>query len=164
MAILNESISFEHAELKVRRAFLRNPEKIRVDPPTRLYRWTNPSSFDNSHISPWWSFVESTPLPSGKVADGFLVSEQRAARIGRSHQNFARARAAISDQFRNTMAELLMVKVMQSVWGFAGQASGQPEFADSDVEVRHVFLIGGAYQLWVPNLTLQHVTQIPFGV
>jgi len=164
VANLNERLSFEHAELKVRRAFLRTPERIRLDPPTRLYRWTNPSSFDGSHIATWWSFVESTRLTSGKVADGFLVSEERAARIGRSHQKFARARVAISDQFGNTMAELLMVKVVQPVWGFAGQASGQREFADSDVEVRHVFLIGGAYQLWIPNLTLRHVIQIPFRV
>ena len=164
MAVLNESLSFERAELKVRRAFLRSPEKIRLDPPARLYRWANPSSFDGLHIAAWWSFVESTPLPSGKVAEGFLVSEERATRIGRSHQKFARARVAISDQFGNTMAELLMVKVVQPVWGFAGQASGQREFADSDVEVRHVFLIGGAYQLWIPNLTLRHVIQIPFRV
>jgi hypothetical protein len=61
------------------------------------------------------------------LAENFLVSEERAAWLGKSHRNFARARA-ISDQFGNKMAHLLLLQITQPVWGFAGQASGQREF------------------------------------
>ena len=39
--------------------------------------------------------------------------------------------------------------------------AGQPEFAKEHVGLRHVFLIGGAWQVWIPNLTERHVTALP---
>ena len=158
---LNENLRFEDVDPTVKRAFLRTPDRVLVAPGVRLYKWTNRPLTDGSRITPWWSFVESTRLPSGMLAEGFRVSEERAARLGKSHRNFARARAAISDQFGNTMAHLLLVQITQPVWGFAGQASGQREFADDRPELQHVFLIGGAHQVWLPNLEPRHVTQIP---
>ena len=89
------------------------------------------------------------------------MAEERAARLGKPHREFARARAAISDQFDNSMSDLLVVTLHEAVWGFAGQASGQPEFRDDQVELRHVILIGGAWQVWIPNLTSRHVTALP---
>ncbi len=159
--VLNENLGFEGVDLTVKRAFLRTPDKLLIWPSIRLYKWTNRSLVDGSRITPWWSFVESTRLPSGLVADGFRLTEERAARLGRSHRELARTRSAISDQFGNSMTRLLVVQVNQPVWGFAGQASGQPEFADDRPEFQHVFLIGGACQLWVPNLTPMHVTLVP---
>lgn len=159
--ILNESLRFDDVDPTVKRAFLRTPDKVLVAPGVRLYKWTNRPLIDGSRITPWWSFVESTRLPSGIVAEGFRVSEERAARLGKSHRDFARARAAISGQFGNTMAHMLLVEINQPVWGLAGLASGQREFADAEVELQHVYLIGGAHQVWVPNLTSQYVRKIP---
>ena len=95
------------------------------------------------------------------VADGFRTSEERAARLGKSHREFARARAAVSEQFGNTMKNLLVIQINVQVWAFAGQASGQREFADDQVDLKHVYLIGGAHQVWVPNLEPYHVTSMP---
>jgi hypothetical protein len=159
--ILNESLRFADVDPTVKRAFLCPPDKMLIAPRVRLYKWTSRPLTDGSRITPWWSIVESTRLPSGMMAEGFLVAEERAARLGKSHRTFARARAAISDQFGNTMANLLLIEINQPVWGFAGQASGQREFADDRPDLRHVFLIGGANQVWVPNLTLEHVTPVP---
>ena len=159
--ILNEDLQFASVEPTVKRAFLRVPEKMLLTPHIRLCKWTSRPLSDGTRVTPWWSFVESTQLPSGVVADGFRVSEERAARLGRSHREFARSRAAISDQFGNKMTKLLVVQISLPVWGFAGQASGQREFADNQPGLRHVFLIGGAYQIWIPNLSLIHVTAIP---
>lgn len=159
--ILNEDLRFDGVHPTVKRAFLRTPEKMLLTGGVRLYKWTDRRLNDGPGITPWWSFVERTRLPSGAVADGFRVSEERAARLGRSHREFARARAAISDQFANTMSNLLMVQMRLPAWGFAGQASGQREFADDQPELGHVFLIGGAYQVWVPNLTRGYVDQMP---
>jgi hypothetical protein len=161
--ILNEDLRFADIDASVKRAFLRVPEKIFLAPHVRLYKWTNRALSDGVRITPWWSFVESTRFPSGGIADGFRVSEERARRLGRSHREFARSRAAISDQFANTMVNLLVIQLSLPVWGFAGQASAQREFADDRADLGHVFLIGGAHQVWVPGLTLGHVAAVPFA-
>lgn len=158
---LNESLRFEDADGTVKRAFLRPPEKIKISARKQLYKWTNRPLIGGWGITPWWSFVESTRLPSGALAEGFRVAEERALRLGKPHREFARARAAISDQFNNSMSDLLVIVLNEPVWGFAGQASGQPEFKDEQVDLRNVILIGGAWQVWVPNLTLKHVTALP---
>jgi hypothetical protein len=159
--ILNEGIRFESVDATVKRAFLRPPEKLLLATRTHLYKWTDSPLNQGGHISPWWSFVETTQLPSGVVADGFRVLEERANRIGRTHREFSRSRAAISGQFDNRLSKLLLIELSVQVWGFAGQASGQPEFARNQPELADVFLIGGAYQVWVPGLTPIHVKSIP---
>jgi hypothetical protein len=159
--ILNEGLRFESIDATVKRAFLRPAEKLLLSPRTRLYKWTDAPLNQGGRISPWWSFVETTPLPSGIVADGYRVSEERAKRIGRTHRQFARSRAAISGQFNNRLSNLLVIELSVPVWGFAGQASGQPEFARDQPELANVFLIGGAYQVWVPGLTPMYVKSIP---
>jgi hypothetical protein len=153
---LNDSLRFEDADRSVREAFTRTPEKIRLPLGTRLCKWTTPALVDAYRLSPWWSFVESTRLPSGALAEGFRVSEERAKRLGRSHRDFARVRAAVSEQFGNPMTHLLVISLNEAVWGFVGQAGGQREFKDERVDLRNVLLIGGAWQVWVPNLTRQH--------
>jgi hypothetical protein len=159
--ILNADFRFENASANVKRAFLRPPEKLLLAARKKLYRWTdNPLIDDEREISPWWSFVETTQLPRGAIADGFWVSEERAKRIGRTHREFARSRVAISKEFNNRLTNLLLIELCESVWGFAGQASGQPEFARNQPELANVFLIGGAYQVWVPNLTQRYAKSI----
>jgi hypothetical protein len=80
--------------------------------------------------------------------------------LGKSHHEFARARAAVSGQFRNTMKNLLVIRLNTQIWGFAGQASSQREFVDDQTDLQHVYLIGGAHQVWVPNLTPTPVTAL----
>ena len=109
-------------------------------------------------ITPWWSFVEQTRLPSGIVADGLRRSEELANRLGSSARNYQRVRAAVSDNFKNSMRHLLIVELINDVCGFVGKVMGQPEFADT--KLNHVYLIGGSCQLWIPNLTLSHVRQV----
>jgi hypothetical protein len=150
---LNETIDPDRIDAVVRRAFLRQPEKVLLKAFTRLYRWSSRPLVGANGISSWWSFFDSRRLPSGMLVDGFRVSEERAQRIGKTHRDFARARVAISGQFGNTMTNLIVVQLTRDVWGLAGQAAGQPEFAKERVDLQHVFLIGGAHQVWIPNLT-----------
>ena len=159
--ILNEDLRFESVGSSVKRAFVRVPEKIRLAPGQQFYKWTSNPLLGGRGITPWWSFVESTRLPSGVIAEGFQVAEQRAARLGKTPRDFARARAAVSGQFGNSMSDLLVVSLNLSAWGFVGQASGQREFADDRADLRHVFLIGGAWQVWIPNLESRHLSVVP---
>ena len=87
------------------------------------------------------------------MADAFRTSEERVARLGKSHREFARALPAGSEQFCNTMKNMLVIQLKTQIWGFAGQASGQREYAEDQTDLQHVYLIGGAHQVWVPNLT-----------
>jgi hypothetical protein len=159
--ILNEGFRFESVDASVKRAFLRPPEKLLLAARAHLYKWTDNPLVQGDRVSPWWSFVETTQLPSGAMADGFRVSEERAKRIGRTNREFARSRAAISGEFNNRLSKLVVIELSMAVWGFAGQASGQPEFAKDQPELRNVYLIGGAYQVWIPGLTPVHVKSIP---
>jgi hypothetical protein len=158
---LNQDLDPNRLEDTVRRAFLRTPEKVLLKAGERLYRWSGRPLQDGGRISPWWSFVESRRLPSGVVADGFRVSEERARRIGSSHRQFAQRRAAISEEFGNAMTNLIVAQLINDAWALAGQASGQPEFAKERRELQHVFLIGGACQVWIPNLSARDVQQLP---
>jgi len=158
---LNDNLDPDRIDATVRRAFLRRPEKLLLRSSKRLYRWSNRPLLGANGIAPWWSFVDSMRLPSGMIVDGFRVSEERAQRIGRTHRDFARARAAISGEFGNTMTNLFVVQLTKDVWGLAGQASGQPEFAKERTDLQNVFLIGGAHQVWVPNLTATDVQVLP---
>jgi hypothetical protein len=159
---LNQDVRFQDSEPDVKRAFLHAPEKIHLRQGHQLYKWTErPLIGRDGRITAWWSFVESTRLPSGMTAEGFRVSEERAARLGRSHRDYAKVRAAISGEFRNSMTDLLVVRLNEPVWGFADQASGQPEFAKKHVDLQHVFLIGGAWQVWIPNLEAGHLSALP---
>jgi hypothetical protein len=118
--ILNEDLRFDAVDASVKRAFLRPPEKLLLSARTHLYKWTDGPLDQGGRVSPWWSFVETTQLPSGVVADGFRVSEERARRIGRTHRELARARAAISGEFKNRLSNLLVIELAVPVWGFAG--------------------------------------------
>jgi hypothetical protein len=93
---LNETLRFEDVDSAVKRAFLRTPERVLLSSGTGLYKWTDRPLVNANRISPWWSFLESRLLPSGTMAEGFRVSEERAARLKRPHREFTRARAAIS--------------------------------------------------------------------
>jgi hypothetical protein len=159
--ILNEGLRFADVDGTVKRAFLGVPDRILLLPAVRLYKWSSHPLLGGAGITPWWFFVKTTRLPSGLVAEGFRTSEERATRIGKSHRDFARARAAVSGQFRNTMQNLLVIQMKVQAWGFAGQASGQREFADEETDLQHVYLIGGAYQVWIPNLTPQDIRALP---
>jgi hypothetical protein len=118
---LNENLDTETIDPTVRRAFLYRPEKLLLKPPIRIYRWSSRRLSAAQGISPWWSFFESIRLPSGALVDGFRVSEERARRVGRTHREFARARAAISAGFGNTMTELIVVQLLKEVWGLAAR-------------------------------------------
>jgi hypothetical protein len=159
---LNHDLEVDRVEPATRRAFLGRPEKMLLKPGVGLYRWSRRPITNAGPVSPWWSFVESTRLPSGALAEGFRVSHERAQRIGSTHRDFAQRRAAISQEFGNTMTNLLFRRLITDAWCLAGQASGQPEFARDRRDLQNVFLIGGAWQVWIPNLDVgRHLQEIP---
>ena len=90
--------------------------------------------------------------------EGFRDSETAAHRLGVSHRRYQGVRAAVSEKFNNKMANLLLIELMNGVWGFGGVTRGQAEFKNP--KLANVYLIGGKGQLWIPNLTAADVREI----
>jgi hypothetical protein len=155
---LNAQIEFYSVPQQVKGAFLGVPEKLLLRQGERLYKYTDQTSLPPEKITPWWSFVESRRLRSGLQADGLLRTKELAGRLDRSHRDYQQVRAAISERFNNSMRNLIFAELRVPVWAFAGRASGQPEFKSAALS--NVFLIGGAAQVWIPNLTIAQIHQV----
>jgi hypothetical protein len=156
---INEKLAFSDATTDAKEAFLGIPDKVFLPPATKLYKWTDYELVGPKGITPWWCYVKRTTLPGGLVAEGFRDSETAARRIGSNHRTYQQIRTAVSERFDNNLNNLLLIELKIGVWGFAGRASGQPEFKNPSLA--NVYLIGGKCQLWIPNLTPSHVRQIP---
>jgi len=157
--VLNEKLEFSSVSSEVKTAFLGVPAKILLSTGTRLYKWTDYPLSGRVGITPWWCFVERRTLPNGKVAEGFRNSETAAGRLGVSHRDYQKVRAAVGEKFNNKMENLQIVELTTAAWGFAGVTRGQPEFKDP--KLANVYFIGGKGQLWLPNLTSGNVREIP---
>lgn len=156
---LNDNLAFSTAPTDVRSSFIGTPDKVLLRRGTKLYKWTDHDLVGPRGITPWWSYVEQTALPSGFVAEGFRTSEIRARRLGVAHRQYQKVRSAVSETFNNNLRNLLLIELLDYICGFAGRTSGQPEFKDP--ALANVFLIGGKGQLWIPNLTSRHIRPIP---
>ncbi len=56
----------------------------------------------------------------------------------------------MSERFDNNLEHLVIATVNVMVWAFWGTVSGLRDFKDPRLD--HVFLVGGAHQLYIPNL------------
>ena len=56
------------------------------------------------------------------------------------------------------MSGLLIATLQAPAWGFVGGVRHQP--VDSSPEFKNVVHIGGAIQLWIPNLTPIHIRKV----
>lgn len=119
-----------------------------------LYKYTAyPLIKRDGGVTEFWSSVE----PIVPADPGFKGQEQRAGVLNASPTNLARARSAVTQQW-NPMTNLLKAKLVSQVYAFVGQCSGQV----IDEEARHAntFFIGGAWQLWIPNLSASTIVKV----
>lgn len=159
---LNANLTFDLAtatQPDLRRAFLghKAETKERLLPGSKLYKWTQHPLVGPKGITPWWSFLEDRTLANGSRVEGLAKLQEYAQRLSATDSRYHRTRLAVTKQW-NQMNRPLVIQLLKPVWGFAGKASGQLE----DQTVSNVYLIGGAYQIWIPNLTLAHLQQVHF--
>lgn len=157
MAYLNETKDFTTlANLDVRKAFLAGPEsKELLRAHTKLYKWTQHPLIGPHGITAWWSLVDSLKLKTGTTVPGLESLHEWGSNLGVHEREYARVRSAVTQQW-NTMSKPLFIELTQPVWAWIGKVSGQKK----DKNDPKVFFIGGNYQVWLPNLTAQHVKQI----
>jgi hypothetical protein len=150
--ILNDTIRFEMAPENVRKAFRRQQAtKKLLHSGHQLYKFTGYSLFrPDGSVTPFWFSV--SPITPGDT--GLAGLQERSVVLTSEASTTARARGAVTRQW-NPMTGLLRARLVAPVYGFIGQCSGQP----IDEAPSNVFFIGGAWQLWIPNLTAQTITQ-----
>jgi hypothetical protein len=144
------------ADANTKGAFLGgHPEAVEWLPPaTKLFKWTQ-SITNQKGISPSWQFLEARRLGNGVVAPGVRELQEYAARLGVHDRDYARVRAAVTEQW-NKMTNAVAIELVNGAWGYIGKASGQLQ----DNLVPGVFLIGGEYQVWIPGLTANDIRRI----
>lgn len=152
--ILNDTIRFEMAPQKVGKAFRRQQAtKKSLQLGHELYKFTAYPLFrPDASVTPFWFSV--SPIAPGDT--GLAGLQQRSVVLSSEGSVTARARGAVTRQW-NPMTGLLGARLVAPAYGFIGQCSGQP--IDEAPWLSNVFFIGGAWQLWIPNLTAQTITQ-----
>jgi hypothetical protein len=144
------------ADANTRRAFLHgHPEVIQfLEPGTKLFKWTQSVTTPRG-VSPWWQFLQSRPLGNGATAPGIRELQEYAARLGVHDRDYARVRAAVTEQW-NKMTNAVAIELVKGAWGYIGKASGQLK----DNSMPGVYFIGGEYQVWVPGLVANDIRTI----
>jgi len=149
LSIPNEDLRFDEAPSAVRQAFRGRVEKRLLLPGQQLYKFTQATiSGRLGTVTPWWSSVE----PMSADDPGLQGVLERAERLGVLPEEFVRARAAVTRQW-NTLKNLVRVELQGAIYGFFGQCSAQHADDGSDPDWDNVVFIGGAWQLWIPNLS-----------
>jgi hypothetical protein len=149
--MLNEDLQLTALPADVRRAFVGKIQRQPLPAGHELYKFTHHPLFKpDGTVTPWWSSVE--PLtPEDPGLEGTL---KRAADLGVAAAEFVRARTAVTRQW-NRMSGLLVVRLLVTVVGFAGRCANQQ--MDDAPEFANVVFIGGAWQLYIPNLTQREI-------
>lgn len=145
--LLNEELNWCDVTASVKNAFLGTPRKLPLLAGRELYKFTQHPLYSEVGVTPWWSAVVPV-LPGDTGLDQLL---KRAEHSGNTGSELSRARNAVSHAWKNTMSGLLRAKLTSTVFGFAGRVAHQPY--DDDPAKKNVFFIGGAIQLWIPNLS-----------
>lgn len=156
----NHGLSFHELPEGVQSAFLGTPEKRPLPAGFQLYKFTERSPFDGpagGFVSPWWSSVE----PLGPSDPGFEGMLRRATASRSDPEEYARARAAVKLDW-NDMSMLVRIRLLLPAFGFVGRCRHQrlsDEIDAASGRLRHenVYLIGGAWQIYLPNLTTSDV-------
>ena len=136
--------------------------RVLVKSGTVLCKLTEHGLVFNGAITPWWNYFHAATitLPNGTVASvpGFSVAQAQAKQLGATDEQFGRARSAVTNQW-NKMTNLLKAKLNVDAYGWFGQNSGMP-LDEAVPDPRKVMLIGGAFQVYIPNLKAGMMTQI----
>lgn len=141
--ILNAALQFSDLSMEQQQSFRAASavQKRLLPAGTRLRKLVGRAGGFNP-ASAYWMLEE----------DWKLHVEQRRP-PGATKESMVKARLAVSNDFQPDLGRSLHARLLRSVWGFHGQARPQP-MRQTDPTV---VLIGGAPQVVIPNLTLEHI-------
>jgi hypothetical protein len=156
MSILNEALTTDSLSPDVLRTFIGGKlTKQQLNASTLMYKFTDaPLVQSSGRVSPWWSSVE--PIAPGDTGLAGLI--ERAKALSVLPADFARARSAVTKQW-NSMSNLLVVRLQIPAYGFVGRCSSQ-QLDNESPALKNVVFIGGAWQIFLPNLATHHVVRL----
>lgn len=174
---LNQGLAFQQLTPTEQGSFCLRPAPVLVQLPkgTQLYKWTeyglfNPAGFASPYWSPW-----AAMNVGGMRVPGFSELRKRYRNTGGSvgrPQEFMRVRSAVTDYW-NSMTSITKAELLEPVWGFVGVCAPKPPTKHDEriynlkpaerAAIPHtadVLLIGGAYQLVLPNMRADHIFKL----
>ncbi len=174
MAILNETLAFSQQPAGVQAAFTgKSARRILLPAQAELYKFTGYGVLPHragSNYSPWWASVQPISGSSDAGLDGHIAA---ATRSGQSMLAYARETFAVMLGWNSlgitqlAMAKIVRIKLRQPVYGFGGICQRMRETVPSKRVVGTLspnqsplnppIFMGGAYQLYIPNLTAAYV-------
>lgn len=156
----------------VKNAFLADDKEgghaqpVKVPAGTALYKFTQSANHEQNglkdpkygSITPWWSPTE----PFGKFDVGLKgVLNFAKTMCGVTATEYVRLIAAVNPDWGNALDMILQATLRTDVYGIWGQAANQAKGGakdtDLDNEVIQIKLVGRIYQLWIPDLTGDHI-------
>ncbi|MBX3409370.1 MAG: hypothetical protein KF859_05740 [Phycisphaeraceae bacterium] len=147
-------------------------QKVRIEQGTELFKFTDGVNkisgeglvhglFTGGAVSPWWAYVRGGQQPGDPGLDGLL---NKASGTGCGLADFARAQFAVMfgwNTMKNCQSGLIRVqrvRLLLPVYGFYGPCrraiNDQVPLAKPG---KQDWFAGGAMQLYIPNLTGEHV-------
>jgi len=130
-------------------------EKVILEAGRELYKFSSyPMKSADGRITPWWASVQ--PLEGGDPGLKGLL--ERSGRSGVDPRDFARARSAVSKDW-NGLADMIRAALQQPVWAWKGRCAHQ-RMDNTRPDMANVVFIGGAWQVFIPNLTIAHIREI----
>jgi hypothetical protein len=165
---LNRGVPFSALSADQRDSFypLPVPLLVRFERGACVYKWTSHTTLVKSskgYFTEYWSAWDSFRI-GDRTIEGFKEFRTRhnnlGGNVGRT-QAAARALSAVTEQW-NGMRSILKAEFLKPVWGFVGKIKYQRKFDDPDhpAEQSNVVLIGGAYQVLIPNLTEEWIRKL----
>jgi hypothetical protein len=177
MPILNELLVFVHEPADVQGAFVgKAAHRTLLPAGLELYKFTGYDVVPNragAYYSPWWAAVQPLAGSSDPGLDGHVAAARAA---GLPMLTYARETFAVMlgwnalGVLQSGLAKVVRIRLTQSVYGFGGlcqrmRETVPPQRIVGQLNVHQSPLkpptfMGGAYQLYIPNLTAAHVQAI----
>lgn len=153
MKILNSQLEFASLPSEHQDAFIGHAAtKVCFLPGLEFYKFTDRGLFGAAGFaSPWWFGVR--PLVPGDIGLDELF--RRAGMRSVDPRDFARATAAVTKEW-NAMTSLTLIRLLRPAYGLVGRCRHQQY--NTEPQLANVAWIGGAWQVYLPNLTPTDVT------
>ena len=159
--MLNENLYFNQIPAHAQMAFKGQTAEKRLFPAgSEFYRWGKINTSSSQPLSPWWS--STNPLTNDDP--GLAGNQEYAAKLGITLSEYERSRKAISFGWNN-LDNSIRINLLEPACGFVGKCSHQLWSAEAeDKHLNNVNFIGGGYQVYLPNLTLDMVYVHPVSI
>ena len=153
---LNHEFEFERdANEEVRLAFSGMVRRLLLPLGIRLWKWTDHEVLPGRRVSPWWLPLEPERVEGFENAINLRELERQITLREGGPRSTLRPALAILPEW-NGMQRMLIVNLLIPAFGFAGFAAMQ-QMNDLENQPMPVFLAGGHPQLFIPNLTSDHI-------